>query len=193
MDVRKITFEVVGPITRSTVGNEVPDPDEEALNDLLHWVWSWRLQVSRLGKSTEAQYSEAKPLDQRRSRSAASYDEHALAVVGWNLARAVARAGKRFPLLGISGATYEALRLLRDLYEHWDEQRPPFHSGEIEKKFSGRNFAEQFPEGKPWSITYAQDDWLLGGVVPINELTRELEPIEKATLRIEEERKVGQT
>jgi len=44
----QVTFRLVGPLKRSTFQREAPDPVEEALNDVLHWSWSTRLQISRL-------------------------------------------------------------------------------------------------------------------------------------------------
>jgi hypothetical protein len=47
----KATFKSTGGLTRSTTGNDPPDLLEEAL----HWIWSWRIQVKRLRDSTAEQ------------------------------------------------------------------------------------------------------------------------------------------
>ena len=57
--------------------------------------------------------------------------------------------------------------------------------GGAQKKRSGKDFDELFPEGKPWSITYTKEDWLLGNVVPIKALTGGLREIESKALEIE--------
>lgn len=189
MDEARVTFKAVGPLIRSTVGDEVADPNEEALSDLLHWIWSWRVQVRRLIESTKEQGSGADNVEQRKSLSKASCDEHLLAVVGWNLARAIDRAGERFPQLSIAESILQALSLLRHIHEHWDEQRAFFQGENAPKKGSGKRFVELFPAGKAWSMVYTADDWLLGGVVPIGALTKELEPVESEALRLEWERK----
>ena len=54
---------------------------------------------------------------------------------------------------------------------------------------SGKRFTELFPEGHPWSITYDGDDWLLGGVVALNSLTRELHNLEANALQLEQRRR----
>jgi hypothetical protein len=192
MAENRITFKGVGPLTRSTVGDEVPDPNEEALSVLLHWIWSWRVQVQRLFESTKDEGSGLDAIERRKSVSKASYDEHILAVAGGNLARSIDRAVKHFPQLSIPESTREAMRLLRNLYEHWDEQRKSFQDGNAPKILSGKSFLERFPEGKPWSMVYAAEDWFLGGVVPIAALRRELESIEGQALRLEQQRNAGE-
>jgi hypothetical protein len=54
-------------------------------------------------------------LEQRKSLSKASYDEHLLAVAGWNLARSIDRAADHFPQVSIPESIREAMRLLRHL------------------------------------------------------------------------------
>jgi hypothetical protein len=174
-------------ITRSIIGDEPPDPTEEALNDVLHWVWSWRVQTQRLLSSTAAEGQAATELDVRRSLSLATYDEHMLVVAGWNLARALARGGSVVSAVRIAEDKHKALRLLRNLYEHWDEQRPAFQDPAKPKLRSAKEFAELFPKGQPWSITYMKNDWLLGGVVGINAITDALVSIEGAALEMEKQ------
>jgi hypothetical protein len=110
-----------------------------------------------------------------------------LVVAGWNLARALTRCSSVLPALQISEDKYDALRLLRNLYEHWDEQRPAFQDSAKPKQRSGKEFAELFPEGRPWSITYMREDWLLGGVVGINAITDALVGLEDAALQMEKQ------
>lgn len=108
-----------------------------------------------------------------------------LAVTGWNLARALSAATPHLPEASVAQHTRDALRLLRNLYEHWDTQRESFQSRDLAKTRSGAEFAVAFPEGKPWSIAYVAGDWLLGGVLGIGELTRQLGPIEAAILEVQ--------
>jgi hypothetical protein len=182
-----VTFRAVGPITRSTVGEGLPNPEEEALNDVLHWIWSWQLQVDRLRESAFNNPSGETPLDYRKASSRASYDEHIMAVVGWNLARALKRAQPYIQQIAFSVETSKALELLRHLYEHWDEQRPAFQLKDIPKERAAKHLAEQFPEARPWTMVFA-DDWLLAGKVGIGELSEALLPVEQEVLRIEAER-----
>ena len=180
-----IRFQGIGPLTRSTVGTEPVSPPDEAVNDTLHWIWSWRLQLGRLRESFEAEWKGDVGIERRRSSSRFSFDEHILVVTGWNLARAVKLVEAIFPAIRLSEEQTEALRLLRHLYEHWDEQRPAFRSPTVPKEKSAADFAERFPEGKPWTIVFAESDWLLGGVLALNELTRALAQLEAALLDIE--------
>ena len=187
MSTIKIKFQGVGPLTRSTVGSEPINPELQALNDVLHWIWSWRVQVGRLVTSTDAQGVGESALEKRRSYSLASFDEHLLIVTGWNLARALRSAGKRFPSIATADTTHEPLRRLRNLYEHWDQQRKSFQDPTETKILSGAQFSKLFPTGKPWSITYEREDWLLGAIVPIRALTQELASVEEEVLRLESE------
>ena len=190
MNEKRVTFRGGGPLRRSTVGDAVPDRGHEALNDVLHWIWSWRVQLRRFRESTQEQGSGADALEQRKSFSKASFDEHLLLVAGGNLVRAIDRATERFAqtegFAQISMA--EAVGLLRNLYEHWDEQRRSFQEKDTPKRLSGKKFVDHFPDGRPWSLVYTTDDWLLGGVVPIAALTRELDAIEAEALRLEQGR-----
>lgn len=173
-------------LTRSTIDDKPPNPREEALNDLLHWIWSWRLQLARLIDSTNRQGQGDTPTDKRRSFSRASCDEHLVLVVGRNVVRAISRAEKVFPGTDFELHEDEALSLLRNLYEHWDEQRSSFQNATIPRIRSGKEFINSFPSGKPWSITYVENDWLIGGVVPLNKVSQQLDDIEKKVLKLEE-------
>ena len=177
-------------LTRSTVDEGPVEPRGQALTDVLHWTWSWRLQADRLLASTNAQGGGDDDVAKRRSFSAASYDEHMLVVAGWNLARAVRRAEELFPSIRMTDQA-KALRLLRNLYEHWDEQRVAFQSDSQPKERSAREFVESFPQGHPWSITYTQDDWLLGGVVSANAILRDLKAVEREALDLERQLRSG--
>jgi hypothetical protein len=181
----KIRFQGSGPLTRTTVGVEAVLPQEEAVNDALHWIWSWRLQVRRLRESFEAELRGGTPTERSRASSQFSFDEHILAVTGWNLARAVQRLEPMGPPVRLRADQTEALRLLRHLYEHWDEQRPAFRTANALKDKSAAALAEKFPQGRPWTIVFDKTDWLLGGILPINELTGALEELETALLAID--------
>ena len=171
------------------MGSEVVSLEGEVLDDVLPWIWSWRLQIERIGESFNAQGSGTTDVDRRRSWSRFSLDEHLLTVTGGNLVRALKRAETLFPEIKLSDDKTEALRLLRNLYEHWDEQRPSFRSSTLPKDRSGAEFVEQFPEGRPWTMVFDKDDWMLGGVVPLNELTHELITLERLTIEIERRRR----
>ena len=173
-------------ITRATVDKNPSDRRSEVLNDLLHWIWSWRVQLKRLAESTREQGSGANTIEKRQSFSCASLDEHLVAVVGWNLIRAIDQTQEVFQHVELELDNQEPVRHLRNLYEHWDEQRLSFQNDNVSKEKSGKKFAAQFPSGQPWSITYEADDWMLGGVVGLNEVSRQLDEIERTILNLEE-------
>ena len=150
----------------------------EVLNDVLHWIWSWCLQLERLVESTKLEWAGGAGSKGRRVFSRTSYDEHALIVAGGNLARALKPAAELFPELPIDAQRLKAVRLLRNLYEHWDEQRDAFRIPDVTKRRSAKDFTELFPEGRPWSISYGAEEWTLCGVLPLDALTRDLKSLE---------------
>ncbi len=151
----------------------------QVLDELLHWIWSWHLQLKRLADSTRLDGSGATDIDRRRSFSATSLDQHVLLVVGRNLIRAYEAAQPNLISFGHTQQNTEKLVLLRNLYEHWNEQQPTFRPGGPEKKLSGKVFSNKYPTNNPWSITYASNDWLIGGVLPLNEVTLEFTALEQ--------------
>lgn len=184
--MRKYSITGTGPLTRSTVGGGAIDPRFEITNDVLHWLWSWRIQVERHAESTRHDGEGSTSLERRRAFSRTSYDEHMLTIVGAQLIKALQRAEAEFGESLFDNEAAPALKLLRNIYEHWDEQRPAFRDPAIPKVKSGKKFAERFPYGKPWSVTYVDNDLVLGGVVPIHSVTIELEDVERRILALED-------
>ena len=99
--IKHVEIQIVGPVTRATDESESPDPRHEALDDALHWIWSWRLQVRRIQESFEVEWRDGTPLERRRGASQFSFDEHIITVVGWNLVRAIQRAEPFLPTLSL--------------------------------------------------------------------------------------------
>jgi hypothetical protein len=104
-----------------------------------------------------------------------------LVVTGWNVVRAIDSAQPVLPVT-VARRTREALRLLRNLYEHWDEQRESFRSTTAKER-SAAEFVQAFPEGKPYSISFTGNEWFLGGILAVGELTRQLEALEEEILK----------
>lgn len=154
-------------------------------SELLHWVWSWDTQFERLAESTARDGHGSTSTETRRAFSRTSLDEHLLAVVGGHVVTAIKRFGPDLPDVGMDKSQLEALRLLRNIYEHWDEQLPSHREGGPPKERSGEEFAKAFPEGRPYSITYAAGDWLLGGVIPLRALTATLRTLAEGVLAME--------
>ena len=108
-------------------------------------------------------------------------------MTGWNLARALSRAELYHPSIAINASVHHGLRLLRHLYEHWDEARLAYEIPGTPKKRAAAELATRFPYGRPWSIVYDAADSYLGGVVGVNELSGSLDELEAALLHIENE------
>jgi hypothetical protein len=175
---------VVGPVTRSTVSQEPVDPRAQAITDALHWIWSWRVQVARLREDCEREwgsFGSADRLEQQKASSQFSFDEHVPAVTGWHLTRSLTRVNEHVSVPA-NEQRHEAFRLLRNPYEHWEEQRAAFASPRATKERSAKEFVDLFPDGAPWSLEMGADDWRLGKVVSINSLTIELLDIEARLL-----------
>lgn len=170
------------------------DIKEQAILDALHWIWSWETQFARLRRSTKAEWqlnNERSHLKRRKVFSRTSLDEHLLLVVGRNVLRSVEclkkHLSKKLIKRIVPSETQEALKALknlRDIYEHWDEQRESFQNPNIEKKRSGKAFSQKFPEGRPWSVSYDKDknDWVMGGVLRLNKFTAQLSTLENHLL-----------
>jgi hypothetical protein len=114
----------------------------------------------------------------RRAFSATSYDEHILLVAGANLLRALDRGKEHLPPISFPSKTLRALDLLRNIYEHWDEQRDAFRLLTLKKTKSGKSFVEEFPDGKPWSMKYQESSVLLGGVLDLVAFQEGLDDLE---------------
>jgi hypothetical protein len=124
MEKSKATVKLkrVGPLTRTTVSDEKVDPRLKALDDLLHWAWTWEIQIARMAERMKSEGRGERTLDRRRSFSRVSSDAHLLTVIGLNLATSIKIAHDHFAEIYIDDDAHSALRLLRHIYEHWNRQ-----------------------------------------------------------------------
>jgi len=183
----RLTFRGVGPITRSTLPDSTAEPRHVALTDVLHWLWATRTQIRRFsfGLKTERGYF-PNELEQRRSFSTTSLDEHLLLVVAGQFERSVEVAHGYFSSLTISADLKIALRHLRNIYEHWEEQREAFRGSGTAKVRSGKTFEQHFPGGQPWSVDiYPGRDVVVAKVVSLRSLVRELRKVEQTTFALQ--------
>lgn len=179
----RLTFRIVGPIRSSTLERDHPDPEWQALSDLLYWSWCCRLQASRLRHSFLAQFPLGKRpyVRQRYLFATTSFDEHAFTVAAGNLVKALRRAPKSLRDQHLSEDTTRALRLLRDIYEHWENMRAAFRKGGPEKTAAAQKLAKDFPEAEPWTIAFHEDgDIVLAEVVSLSKLVTDLRILEAA-------------
>lgn len=152
--------------------------------DVLHWVWSCDKQGERLSQS-EAELWKAlggSGSIPPRTFSTADLDAHLLLVAMRNLMLALDRVPdlrQAFPLAPEENE--RALRLLRDVYEHWDEYvdlhraRMPFPSR------SGKSLTEEFPTYQPWSMSYGPEGTALAGL-SLGDFFKALAELELAAL-----------
>jgi len=178
----EVEFQFVGPLKRSTLETGHPDPEWEALGDVLYWSFSSRLQADRLRRSFLAELSWWAGLYvfRRKRFSTTSYDEHCLMVATGNLDRALHRGAKYLRRTPLPTRTLRILRLLRNVYEHWDANRVGFRKGVPRKAQAAKKLAEEFPDAEPWSLSYHEGDILLAGIVSLRSLKNELRKIEAA-------------
>lgn len=152
--------------------------NDRVVSEALHWIWSWNVQLDRLYLSTKAEWNmnqtEISSLESEKICSRTSLDEHLLLVVGRNVLRAIDCLPPHLADGTIPTNTREALNLLRNIYEHWDEQRAAFENPGIPKTRSGKCFSKKYPNGILRSITYAQDDFYIGGVVGLKSFSNQL-------------------
>jgi hypothetical protein len=155
--------------------------------DTLHWLWSLQLQIGRLAESTRLEWSG--PFDTstnpQRLFSRTSLDEHLVLVVGRNLIRALAQLRKEHPDIGLGNDIESVIPLLRNVYEHWDENAPSFDSASKAKSRGIHALNKIHPDAKPWSITYGSDGPVIGGVVALNDLVVQLDALECVLLKLE--------
>jgi hypothetical protein len=145
----------------------------EKVDHSLHWAWSCQLQLRRLLDSTSAEWklSEQDPVEKRKVFSRTSYDEHMFLVAACNLVRAVDLTVKDFPQLKPFIVHSEAIRLLRNIYEHWDEIRSDGPSRSVD------DFRNKFPQAQFYSITYTDRSPVIAGILSLAEFRAQLEEL----------------
>jgi hypothetical protein len=183
-----VTFKAVGPIKRSILGEEDPDPRAAALIDALHWVWSCQLQIRRLGEALESEGRNPRlsPTQRRIRFSRTTFEEHALLVAAFNLTKALTTAERCGIHLQLSSDMRAATTELRHIYEHWERQRDSFRQKTRPKSDSGSRFLRRFPHGEPWALFLQPDgDIVIGNVVPLRQLFRELRELEQQLLALQ--------
>ena len=95
---------------------------------------------------------------------------------GRNLLRSLNRCKISKKSCNISNSN--AIKLLRDIYEHWDEQKEAFQEKKALIK-SGKKFSDKYPNGKPWSIAYSPNGFVIGNILNLYELLRDLNAMEE--------------
>jgi hypothetical protein len=76
--------------------------------------------------------------------------------------------------LGLGADTLKAVGIMRDVFEHWDEQRPDFEDPEGTPKRSGALFRREWPDIDPWHWHRTEADGLVIGPLSFKLLVQDL-------------------
>ena len=99
-------------------------------------------------------------------------DQHLLVISANHLVTAVQGADATWlPGLPLDEVIH-AIEILRDVFEHWDEQRPSFERPGARSAAvrSGKLFDERWPESGPWDWKWNTDTGLMIGPLSVPEL-----------------------
>lgn len=173
---------VVGPLKRSTLDRGHPDPEWQALGDLLYWSLCFRLQATRLSNSIRSEFPiEPRPyVHQRKLFAATSYDEHMLLVTAGNLDQALKKAARYLRGVMLPKEKLRILGLLRNVYEHWHQARETFRADGPDKIKSALELVKSFPQAEPWVLLLYPADIVVAGVVSLTEMVKDVRRLEAA-------------
>jgi hypothetical protein len=73
------------------------------------------------------------------------------------------------------------------VYEHWDENVPPFDLESKDRNKGTRALHKVRPDAKPWSITYGRDGPVIGGVLALKDIATQLDVLERMLLGLEKQ------
>ncbi len=188
-----LTLKLVGPMKRSTFDPAVPDPIDESIGDLLHWCWATRRQLDRFVASIHKEFEHwgsSRRLKSRRGVAATSFDEHLVYIAAGNLHRALERMPRPVRrAISVPTVPGRALRLLRDVYEHWDQLRRQYRTAGGQAGAAER-LQDEFPGAEPWTFTFnpQTDEVILANVIHVTPLIADLRTLEARVLRFQRTR-----
>lgn len=153
-----------------------------AIDDARHFVWATQRQVERFVIAFHADvnvaFVPASSDDQRRSSLAFAEAELLL--------NAAAQAEKALALLGgpnLSTSMSQDVRMLRNLHEHWEQQRESFAHPSLLKTLAGKSFANKYPAERPWVFQFGGNGHFVS-VLRLESLWDELEAIDLELVRM---------
>jgi hypothetical protein len=156
-----------------------------AREDFKHRLWALRASIERYLDLQQAQIasvratppgSAAYARDQQKLNSEADSQIEALLNNANNLRRALRSKDLPAAMRGRSLGKLDApIRHVRNIREHWDENRPFWSAGRpipLEPKYvSARWFKTNFPDKTPWSSSWSNVEGpVVCGVIHLNEL-----------------------
>lgn len=189
-----IRYEILGYVTvdgQSYVGEPtVPRNDNDdskspdyalltALSDAHRWVWAALRQIERFVIALHEDSPRLPGLpptpQQQRLRWLVYSDAELLLNAANHVLTALSRVsdGPR-----LSDDLARKILHLRNIHEHWDEQRAAFAHRDLPKVRSGKKFAELFPEDVPWRYGFGADGHTIS-VLRLEDLWTELDGIDQ--------------
>ena len=149
--------------------------------DLQHRVWALRASIERylqLQQDQIASIRVAPPRDgytlsQQKLNSEADVHVEALLNNARHLSRALQSKHLPASIKGQSlGSLDSPIRHVRNIREHWDENRVFWSEGTTPPKgTSARWFKTNFPDKTPWSSSWSNVEGpVIGGIIRLNEL-----------------------
>jgi hypothetical protein len=163
----------------------VDHDDLTRIGDALHWLGAAEVQARRFLDAFERNRAERSQRiganDWRRGLY--STEAHFLLVAIKHLATALDRLPEALRAPRLSHDLRTAADLLRNVLEHWDEQRAAFSDSAIKKDRSGKRFNELFPEFTPWSFGWSNapgQGTRIGGAFHVEGALDEMQEIETA-------------
>lgn len=183
-------FRIIGRLKRSTFSREAPDPIDEALDGVLQWSRSIRMQSERLSKDMAVEISLLKDGGRtfRRASSVTSCDEHLLLVCAANLHRALEKVPNRARRqLVLPKRPVRALWLLRNIYEHWDGLRSHLRAGTDDPKGTLKKIRAEFPAADPFSFVFdgTLNEICIADVVELKPFVQDLRRLEAKVLHLQ--------
>jgi hypothetical protein len=172
----QVTFQVVGPLLRQII-DEGPRPAREvALEHLSVWATATRLHLFRFKRSFTVElklFSNRGPIGKFASQRV-RIDEHMLLASAANLEKALRRFGHELPGVSVPKQFLELLRLMRNVYEHWEDYMPHVVAS-FPDAGSGKKLKELAPSVQPWAIEWwPGQDIKLARVLSLRELDNHL-------------------
>ena len=156
------------------------------LSDLNHWVWAAQMQLERFKESFNQEFGSTADVDVDQSGriySNTSADIYLVCLVTYQVVKALQKMPKSSKLHAPDSRTALALRLLRNVHEHWDVTKRvtyvPTPADVSRLPRASRAFVQAFPGVNPFTLTIDQYGTSIAGLVNVNSLWNTLNGLEK--------------
>jgi hypothetical protein len=155
-------------------------------NDTLHWLWTTKMQIARFANAFNNSMLVSKNLvarknlklleSDRRIYSQSSAEAHFLIIAANNLKKALRKID------GVGNVNNEIMgniEILRNNLEHWETNQKQFENINNKKEKSAKSYADKYPNRTPWSFSWDANGLVIGGIVKVDNLLKELDKLEK--------------